>query len=290
MQKILKYKLASALLVFGVAAFSLVSWTFAQTASSTITVCVKKEGKMYMVGEGFKRASCKDNDQLISWNVTGPRGSQGLQGVPGVAGTNGINGNDGQPGASGGQGLQGAQGIAGQAGAQGVPGPAGASGTPGVVGAQGLVGPQGLQGVPGPAGSGDGGKLISSGTRFGADVVRGESVSWSWNAPAGQYLALARIAYSLSSTAAGVATMRCQLHRAGEGFLDIGTVAVSGQPFEGTGISGEITLTSRLSNLDPAVLSVTCDGQQAPLSSVRVDHLRLELIQVSSLEDLTIAP
>ncbi len=120
MQITLRYKWVSAVLVLGVAVFSLVSWNLAQATGGTITVCVKNEGAMYMIGDGFKRAHCKDNDQLISWGVVGP---QGIQGVPGAIGPTG---------------------------------PQGPIGLTGTDGAQGPVGPQGPQGIQGPAGTSTG--------------------------------------------------------------------------------------------------------------------------------------
>ena len=142
MQIIQKYKLASVVFVAGVVAFSLVSLTLAQAASSTITVCVKKEGTMYMVGDGFKRTECKDNDQLFGWNVTGPQGPQGLPGVPGAIGPVGP------------------QGPMGLTGADGAPGP---------------VGAQGVQGIEGPAG-------ISTGSGINKSRVYQKSVSGDFNA------------------------------------------------------------------------------------------------------------
>lgn len=113
MQITLNYKWISAVLVVGVAVFFLISWTLVQAAGDTITVCVKNNGAMYLIGEGFKLADCKSNDRLLSWNIAG---SQGLQGEPGAIG------------------AQGSQGLTGLTGADGVPGPAG---------------PQGLQGPTG---------------------------------------------------------------------------------------------------------------------------------------------
>lgn len=116
MQIILKHKLASVMLVAGVVAFSVISFAIAEATSSTITVCVKKGGTMYMVGEGFKRADCKDNSELISWNTTGPQGPQGVPGVAGPAGQQGpigLTGANGVPGLDGPQGPQGVQGPAG---------------------------------------------------------------------------------------------------------------------------------------------------------------------------------
>lgn len=54
-----------------------------------ITVCVKKSGAMFMIGEGFKRADCKDNEQLVSWNMQGPTGPKGDKGEPGPQGEKG---------------------------------------------------------------------------------------------------------------------------------------------------------------------------------------------------------
>ncbi|MDO8572720.1 MAG: hypothetical protein Q7S11_03045 [bacterium] len=127
MQTTLKYKYVSAVLILGVAAFSLISWTLAQAASGIITVCVKKEGAMYMIGEGFKRADCKDNDQPISWNVTGPQGPQGIPGVAGPVGAQGQTGPQGPAGVNGLPGADGAQGLQGPVGPQGIQGPTGTS-------------------------------------------------------------------------------------------------------------------------------------------------------------------
>lgn len=119
MQIILKNKWLSGVFFVVVAAASLISWTLAQAESPAITVCVKNGGTMYMVGEGFKRADCKDNDRLLSWNITGPQGPQGLQGVPGATGQVGQQGPIGETGANG------LQGPAGPQGPQGVQGPTG---------------------------------------------------------------------------------------------------------------------------------------------------------------------
>lgn len=121
MQIILKHKWLQGVLFVVVVAASLISWTLAQAVSPAVTVCVKNGGTMYMVGEGFKRADCKDNDRLLSWNITGPQGPQGLQGVPGATGQVGQQGPIGETGADG------LQGPAGPQGPQGVQGPTGAT-------------------------------------------------------------------------------------------------------------------------------------------------------------------
>ena len=85
-----------------------------------------------MVGEGFKRADCKRNDRLVSWNIEGPQGPQGVQGSqgePGVAGLAGPQGPIGLPGADGATGPQGTAGNDGAPGAQGPAGPPGSVGS-----------------------------------------------------------------------------------------------------------------------------------------------------------------
>ena len=111
-----RHKLAFGSFLVVVLVAGLFSWTFASTSDPMITACVKNDGILYVVGEGFKRADCKNNDQLLSWNIGGPRGPQG---VPGIAGPVGAQGPQGVPGVSGPVGAQGPQGL------QGVQGPAG---------------------------------------------------------------------------------------------------------------------------------------------------------------------
>ena len=85
--------------------------------------------------------------------------------------------------------------------------------------------------------------------------------------------------------------MSCRLQKQGaSGFLDIGVVTLGGQPTGGVAQGGELTLTSHIGNLDPAVISVVCEGRQKPNSIVRVESLRLELLQISSVVNLTTAP
>jgi len=161
MQKTLKYKWVLVAFVVGVASFSFVSWTLARTAGSEITVCVEEKGTMYMVGEGFKSANCKDNDQLISWNVTGPQGPTGADGQPGIQGGPGAQGPQGLQGERGTQGLvgptgetgsQGSIGSSGSNGTNGTNGTNGLTGATGPVGQIGATGSQGLQGLAGVAG------------------------------------------------------------------------------------------------------------------------------------------
>ena len=97
-------------------------------SSSVINACVKKkDGRVRIVAAA---ASCRRNEQAVSWNA---------QGQPGPAGPAGATG---QPGPTG------------PAGAPGPPGIAGPKGDPGAPGAAGAAGPAGPTGPRGPAGAG----------------------------------------------------------------------------------------------------------------------------------------
>lgn len=121
MQTIMRYKWAVGVFVVATALF-VVSGSVVRAEVSAITVCVKNNGAVYLIGEGFRRADCKRSDKLLSWNIVGP---QGPQGVPGVAGPVGAKGDIGPQGPAGTNGLQGAVGPQGPAGAVGPQGPAG---------------------------------------------------------------------------------------------------------------------------------------------------------------------
>lgn len=123
----MKKYFGSALLIMVVGLSSaLASWTVARAESSAVTVCVKKNGMLYVVGEGFRRADCKNNDQLLDWNVGGTPGPQGPQGPMGPQGEPGLQGIPGEQGPVGPQGPTGNDGSPGSAGPQGPVGPAGA--------------------------------------------------------------------------------------------------------------------------------------------------------------------
>jgi len=100
-------------------------------SSAVINACVKKkDGRVRIVSAA---ATCRHNEQALSWNAQG------------------------QPGPAGPAGATGRSGPTGPAGAPGPPGIAGAKGDPGARGATGAAGPAGRAGptgVQGPAGSG----------------------------------------------------------------------------------------------------------------------------------------
>lgn len=75
-------------------------WTYTRAAGDTISVCVKKSGLVYVIGEGFRRDDCKKNDKLLTWNIQGLKGDKGdkgdtgEQGIQGEKGLSGVIGTD----------------------------------------------------------------------------------------------------------------------------------------------------------------------------------------------------
>ncbi|GEM_PF-4089609 len=76
-------------------------WTYTRAVGDEISICVTKAGVTHVVGDGFKRADCKKNETLLTWNVQGPKGDkgdQGIQGEQGSIGSQGPVGPQGEPG------------------------------------------------------------------------------------------------------------------------------------------------------------------------------------------------
>lgn len=89
------------LAVIAIASLVLALWSFAKADNSEITVCVKKNGKIYLVGQDFSRQECKGSDTLLSLNLQGPPGPQGPKGEQGDKGDKGDQGTVGPPGEPG---------------------------------------------------------------------------------------------------------------------------------------------------------------------------------------------
>ncbi|MDP3772516.1 MAG: collagen-like protein [bacterium] len=84
------YKLiAGVLFLLLIASMGFSVWRYTQAAGDEITICVKKNGLVHVIGEGFKRADCKKNESLLSWNMEGPQGPKGDKGDQGEQGTKG---------------------------------------------------------------------------------------------------------------------------------------------------------------------------------------------------------
>jgi len=82
-------------------------WSYSRAIGDTISVCVRKSGLVYVIGEGFRRDDCKKNDKLLTWGIQGPKGDKGDKGEKGDPGEQGIQGEQGVQGPQGEQGLPG---------------------------------------------------------------------------------------------------------------------------------------------------------------------------------------
>ena len=136
-------------------------------STTTIKACVKKNGTMRLV-DGADECD-KKNEELISWNVQGPKGDvgpRGPQGATGPAGATGAQGEKGDPGPQGPEGPRGLTGADGAAGAKGDTGPQGPEGPRGPIGETGPAGPQGPAGANGTNGTGFNGSFTSPNGKY----------------------------------------------------------------------------------------------------------------------------
>jgi len=69
-------------------------WAYTKANGEEITACIGKNGLMHIIGEGFRRTECKDNETLLSWNTQGEKGDTGEQGEQGEKGDDGQDGSD----------------------------------------------------------------------------------------------------------------------------------------------------------------------------------------------------
>jgi len=118
-------------LVFVVVALFLGTWAYTKAEGDQISMCVKKNGFVYVIGQDFRSEDCKKTDSLLSWNTSGQQGPkgdkgdtglQGIQGEVGPVGPKGDRGSDGEQGIQGQTGLRGEKGDTGSVGPQGEPG------------------------------------------------------------------------------------------------------------------------------------------------------------------------
>ena len=124
----------------------------------TLTVCIKDNGLVYAIGNGFHKADCKKNDKLFTfdWNTIGGVGATGASGATGQTGPTGPSG-FGETGSTGPAGATGANGVQGDIGEKGETGPTGLSGAgeTGATGIAGIIGATGQTGPTGPSGFGE---------------------------------------------------------------------------------------------------------------------------------------
>jgi hypothetical protein len=138
------------------------------------------------------------------------------------------------------------------------------------------------------------GALLAGLSRPGGVVAVGTPVNYSWTAPTGMYFVTATVSYALQSTrtdtGGGAAAIRCNVHR-GAGAIDISVASVGAGPTSANNVSGEMTLSGRLSVTEAsATVTVTCQNVGNARSSVRVDHLQLHLVPVGGFRNLDVAP
>lgn len=81
--------------LFVVTTLFLGTWTYTRAGGEQITVCIKKNGLVYVIGEAFKRTECKGTDSLLSWNSDGVQGPKGGKGDTGEQGPKGDRGDSG---------------------------------------------------------------------------------------------------------------------------------------------------------------------------------------------------
>jgi len=65
-------------------------WAYTKANGEEITVCVRNNGLMHVIGEGFRRTECRRNETLLSWNIQGEKGDTGEQGEKGEDGKDGT--------------------------------------------------------------------------------------------------------------------------------------------------------------------------------------------------------
>jgi hypothetical protein len=74
----------------GVIVSTLGFYTYSMAIDNQISVCVKKDGTVHVIGQDFKRDDCKKNEVFLSWNTQGPKGDQGIPGIQGPKGDSGF--------------------------------------------------------------------------------------------------------------------------------------------------------------------------------------------------------
>ncbi len=75
--------------------FVLGSFVFVRAAGTDISMCVKTNGSVYLIGPSYSRQTCAGGDTLITFNTQGPAGPQGVAGPTGPQGPQGPVGPEG---------------------------------------------------------------------------------------------------------------------------------------------------------------------------------------------------
>jgi hypothetical protein len=167
--------------------------TTQSSITNTIYACQTKGDNLLRVVDA--NTACKKNENVLSWNVVGPKGDKGDTGAPGPKGDTGATGPQGpkgDTGAIGVTGTAGTQGLAGVDGAVGPQGPSGVNGKDGAQGPEGLagkdgsvgpVGSQGPKGDPGPTGPTGPSKVVGGYVNADGTIISGSGYTVTKNTP-----------------------------------------------------------------------------------------------------------
>ena len=128
---------------------------------------------------------------------------------------------------------------------------------------------------------------LSAGIRPGGELASGQTRSWAFNVPAGNYLAIGRVAYRLNG-GQDSASLRCQLKRnSGSEFWDIGQASISGDVQLDRTIEGELTLLGQVPMPSAGSLAIECHASGGTTGARRVHDVRLELVSVQTMGELS---
>jgi len=125
----------------------------------------------------------------------------------------------------------------------------------------------------------------SSGNQAGGDMTNGQSRSWGFNVPRGNYFAVGSVSYKLTSDT-DEAKITCLIrHGNSSTFWDLERASVSGDAHGGHVVEGELTLLSQIQMPANSTLAIECyvEGGQTQ----RIYDVRLEMIAARAITELT---
>lgn len=70
--------------MIGLVVVLLAGFLAAASYGAQITACVTKNGRMTLIGAGYKRDHCLKNETLLTFNTEGPQGKKGDPGTDGI--------------------------------------------------------------------------------------------------------------------------------------------------------------------------------------------------------------
>jgi len=126
---------------------------------------------------------------------------------------------------------------------------------------------------------------LSAGLSQGGQIGNGQRRAWVYNVPAGNYLAIGRVAYEFNSEAEFVG-LTCSLKRGvTDEFWDIQEASISGDAQGGHTVEGEITLLGQIPMPTDGTIAISCYADGAGTRDIR--NVRLELVAVRRMVELS---